>query len=75
MIVVSVQYIDKPQSTNVFQNGGISVRFQVLAQALAFAETESSVPASYGLASAAALCRVYTNGVMVQAWLDGTNVT
>lgn len=74
MIVVSVQYVDMPNANSVY-NGGMSVIFQVLAEAKSFAQIESNVPNSYGLSADSALCRVYNNGVMVEAWLDGVNVT
>ena len=75
MVVVTVQYTDMPNTGNSAYNGGTSVVFQVLAEAKAFAQIESSVPDSYGLVADAALCRVYNSGVMVEAWLNGVNVT
>lgn len=74
MIVVSVQYTDAPQTQTTIYNGGTSVIFQVISEAKAFAEAESTASA-YGLIYAAALCRVYNDGVVVQAWLNGQNVT
>lgn len=73
MVVVSVQYTDVAHTSNAYANGGTSVIFQVISEAKLFAETESK--ASEYLTYSSALCRVYNNGVMVEAWLNGVNVT
>tara|TARA_B100000780_G_scaffold133793_1_gene93865 strand:- start:463 stop:690 length:228 start_codon:yes stop_codon:yes gene_type:complete len=74
MIVVSVQYTDYPQTATTNNNGGAAVVFQVLAEAKLFAQIESK-SSEYGLTNSAALCRVYIGGYMIQAWLNGVNVT
>ena len=75
MIVVSVQYTDYPQTAATNNNGGAIVVFYVVSEALSFAEIESKSSQYGALVNSAALCRVYNNGVMVQAWLNGVNVT
>jgi len=72
MIVVTVQFVDATSSAQY--NGGTSVIFQILAEAKAFAEEESRQLAS-APAKSDTLTKVYNNGVLVQAWYNGTNIT
>ena len=74
MIVVSVQYIDKPQSTSAQYNGGFGIHFYNLVEAKLFARSESTPLASASPMSSA-ICRVYSEGVLIEAWENGVNIT
>ena len=74
MIVVTVQYTDKPQSVNAWYSGGFGIQFFNVAEAKLFARAESASPPDASLASSA-LTRVYNDGVLVEAWENGTNIT
>jgi hypothetical protein len=72
MIVVTVQFID--ETTVATQNGGTSLQFYNLDEAKLFARYESSIyPGSSQ--RTAALCKVYNEGLIVEAWQNGTNIT
>ena len=75
MILVSVQYMDLPQSANALYNGGFAIQFYNLDEAKLFAQAESARPAGATISNASALCRVYDEGVNVQSWENGVNIT
>ena len=75
MILVSVQYIDLPLSTDSYRNGGFGQQFYNLAEAKLFAQNESSIPTGATSDGGSALCRVYEDGVNVQSWENGANIT
>jgi len=71
MILVSVQYIDLPDSISANYNGGFGIHFYNLEEAKAFARSESApIPGTVSNRSAA-ICRVYNDGVLVEAWENG----
>jgi hypothetical protein len=72
MIIVTVQFIDAGSSAQY--NGGISVHFYELNEALLFAENESArYPGTS--AQAEALCKVYNDGSIVAVWQNGADIT
>jgi len=74
MILVSVQYTDKDASIAANYNGGWGMHFYNLAEAKAFARSESDeLPGASN--RSAAICRVYNDGVLVEAWENGVNIT
>ena len=74
MIVVSVQYTDKPDEAVARNNGGFGIHFYNLSEAKLFAQSEST-QLSGASPRTAAICRVYNDGVLVQAWENGSNIT
>ena len=73
MILVSVQYTDLPGSTAEL-NGGFGMHFYNLTEAKAFARSEST-PLSGASLRSSAICRVYNDGVLVEAWENGVDIT
>jgi hypothetical protein len=74
MIVVSVQYTDLTTSSGSLYNGGFGQHFYNLSEAKTFAESESTPIPGHGT-QMAALCRVYNDGILVEAWENGVNIT
>ena len=75
MILVSVQYIDLPEGLVANYNGGFGMQFYNLDEAKLFAQSESSLPTGSSTSYGSALCRVYNDGVNVQSWENGVNIT
>jgi hypothetical protein len=74
MILVSVQYTDNPGVADAIYNGGFGMHFYNLVEAKAFARSEST-PLAAASARTTALCRVYDDGVLVEAWENGVDIT
>jgi translation elongation factor EF-Tu-like GTPase len=72
MIVVTVQYVDA--AGHAQYNGGLSVHFYNMNEALLFAENESE---NYPGTSthAIAICKVYNDGAIFQVWQNGVDIT
>ena len=71
MILVTVQFIDADNQRN---NGGTSIHFYNLNEAKLFAQNESSIYPTAG-GQTPALCKVYNDGVIVEVWQNGINIT
>jgi len=74
MILVSVQYTDSPQLTEAFYNGGFVMHFYNLDEAKLFARSEST-PLAAAPSRSSALCRVYNDGILIEAWSNGVDIT
>ena len=74
MILVSVQFTDKPQGGAAIYNGGFGLHFYNLSEAKLFARSEST-PLSGASQQSSAICRVYNDGVLVEAWENGVDIT
>jgi hypothetical protein len=73
MILVSVQFIDT-EAQGALYNGGLAVHFYNLAEAKLFAQNESAqYPGTNN--HARGLCKVYNDGVIVQVWENGQDIT
>jgi len=75
MILVTVEFIDLPVSTSASYNGGFGIHFYNLNEAKAFAESQSTPIASASSDRDSSICRVYNDGVLVEAWENGVNIT
>jgi len=72
MIVVTVQYIDGGSNIH---NGGTSLHFYNLQEAKLFARNESSEYPGATAPNIASLCKVFDDGIIVEVWENGINIT
>jgi hypothetical protein len=71
MIVVTVQYTEEGTAN---YNGGTSLQFYNLNEAILFAENESSIYPGTPTQSLS-LCKVFNDGVIVSVWWNGNDIT
>lgn len=75
MILVTVEFVDLPVTTAASYNGGFGIHFYNLTEAKAFAQSQSQPIAGAQSDRDSSICRVYSDGVMVEAWENGQNIT
>jgi hypothetical protein len=75
MILVTVEFIDLPVTTSASYNGGFGVHFYNLNEAKLFARSQSEPISGAASDRDSSICRVYNDGILVEAWENGQDIT